>query len=610
MKLTYGNKLLLTFIFFGSVLTIVSLFTIYAINAKNIKINSTKKAQSKALEKINNLHNYYENIYDTLNAIEQSKTFKNYLNNNNNYGTIRELFLNIANTSKNIMQLRYIDNNGQELIRIDRKTHKDKPRFATKLQNKSQRYYFKEIMNTARNQIWHSQIDLNIENGEIQKPFQAVLRVATPVFTNNQRNGFLIINIFMNKFLEEMIASPTYNIYIIDANGYFKAHKEKNKMWTNYKKSSYNVKYLFPHDYEKILDNDEYFGKTLFAKNITINSLGKTKIIVEAKVHTIKQEIKEQVEELIFVMMGIILLSFPFAYLFAKTPSRLKEQVDKLNANLENKVHEKTFELQELNENLEKRVKKEVQENSRKDKLLFHQSKIASLGEMIRNIAHQWRQPLSTISTAASGIKLQKEMGILEDKDVNEAIDTIMRNSSYLSKTIDDFRNFFKTDKKIQHINVATSIKDDLNILKPTLKNNEIEVIINLDEEINIKTIKNELTQVHLNLISNAKDILTSKKNQTLKERLLFIELKRDGNWAQIKVIDNGGGIEDEIIENIFEPYFTTKHQNKGTGIGLFMCDEIICNHLEGSITAANTQFTYNNTKYKGAMFEIKLPIE
>jgi len=309
-------------------------------------------------------------------------------------------------------------------------------------------------------------------------------------------------------------------------------------------------------------------------------------------------------------MLAIILLSFPFAYLFSKTPSKLKEQVDKLNSNLENKVHEKTFELQELNENLEKRVKEEVQENSRKDKLLFHQSKIASLGEMIRNIAHQWRQPLSTISTAASGIKLQKEMGILEDKDVNEAIDTIMRNSSYLSKTIDDFRNFFKTDKKIQHINLATSIKDDLNILKPTLKNNEIEVIINLDEEINIKTIKNELTQVHLNLISNAKDILMSKKNKMLKERLLFIELKKDGNWAQIKVIDNGGGIDDDIIENIFEPYFTTKHQNKGTGIGLFMCDEIVCNHLDGFITAANTEFTYNKTKYKGAMFEIKLPIE
>lgn len=612
MHFTFGKKLLLAFITYGTLLTGVSIFTIYTINSNNIHINSIKKSQTKAFEKINNFHTYYENVYDKLNAIKQSKTFKRYLKTKQNYGTTRELFLNIAYTSKNIMQLRYINNEGKEIIRINRKSINTKPQFvvASELQNKSHRYYFKEIMNIPKNKTWNSQIDLNVENDTIQKPFQSVLRVATPIFNGNKREGFLIINIFMNTFLEEFIKSPTYNIYMIDKNGYFKAHLDKTKTWTNYKSSSYTIKNRFANEYKQILSQEEYLGETLYSKYIDPSSLNNTIIVVEEKVHTLKKEIDKQVEELVLVMLGIILLSFPFAYIFATTPGKLKEQVDKLNQNLENKIDEKTFELQELNENLERKIKKEVEENSKKDTIIFHQSKIASMGDMLRNISHQWRQPLSAISTAASGIKFQKEMNLLKEKDIDDSIDAIMRNTTYLSKTIDDFRNFFKNDKKITKINLAQAIKNDLNILSPTLQNNHIDVVINLDESIEISTIKNELTQVYLNLVSNAKDMLIDKKNASLKERLISVELKKENEYALIRFIDNAGGIQNDIIEHIFDPYFTTKHQTQGTGIGLFMCEEIIRNHLNGSIKVLNQEFTYKDKSYKGAIFEIRLPLK
>ena len=609
MKLSYGNKLLFTFLLYGTFLTIASLFTIYTINTNNIHQQNINQAHDKAIEKTKNLQKYYTNIQDRLIAIKLSKTFKKYLEENNNYGTVRELFLNIALTSKDIMQLRYINNAGEELIRIDRDNPYSKPYFAQNMQNKADRYYYKALMRTPNHQVWHSSIDLNFENGMVEKPFKPVVRVGTPIFVHHQRQGFLIINIFMKDFLNQLIDSPTFNIYIVGENGEFKAHPNKNKTWSNYKELPFTIFHQFPQQAQSILTQNEFSDDSLFAKTLDETTQGQTKIIIQAKKFAIQQEIQHTVQELLMIMGGILILAFPLAYLFSRSYTKLKEKWDKLNTNLENKIDEKTLELQELNATLEQKVKDKVTENRQKDRLLFHQNKIAHISEMIHHNTHQWRQPLSAISSAASGIKIQKEVGVLSDENIDEAVEVIMKNANDLSQTIDEFKQFFKEDNQESMVNLASTIKDDLTLLKPTLKDNNINVVINLDQNIELKTIKNDLTQVHINIIYNAKDALLQEKNKDLKEKLIFIELLQRRNQAIIKILDNGGGIDKAVLDKIFKPYFSTK-KAEGTGLGLFMCQEIITKHLLGTIEVSNQSFTYNAQQYHGAQFEIHLPIE
>ncbi|MGB5792786.1 ATP-binding protein [Poseidonibacter sp.] len=250
----------------------------------------------------------------------------------------------------------------------------------------------------------------------------------------------------------------------------------------------------------------------------------------------------------------------------------------------------------------------DISELKAKDKLISEQSKMAAMGEMIGNIAHQWRQPLSTISTAASGIKFQKELNILTDNMFSEAIDGIVRNAKHLSQTIEDFKEFIKGDKKKVLFNVKTNINKNLSILEGMIKNESIKVVVNIPEYIEIMSYPNELTQAFLNIINNAKDALVQNKHKD-DLRLIIIDVKSENKSITIKVTDNAGGIQKKIIHNIFEPYFTTKHKNQGTGLGLYMTHQLVNKNMHGKISAKNTNFTYDNTNYYGASFKITLPI-
>jgi len=291
-----------------------------------------------------------------------------------------------------------------------------------------------------------------------------------------------------------------------------------------------------------------------------------------------------------------------------------------LNQNLENIVKEKTaslgqinreleeneYELTLLNENLEARVKEEVEENSKKDKILTQQSKMAAMGEMLENIAHQWRQPLSVISTASTGILMQKEFGTLtDDKEIN-ALNEINTSAQHLSQTINDFRDFFKPNKKRVLFNIEDIYKKMIALLKSKLKYNNILVIEDITD-VEILGLDGELIQVLINLLNNAKDALETKDKSS--SRYIFVTIYKEENTLVIKVKDNAGGIDNKIINKVFEPYFTTKHKAQGTGIGLYMCEEIVTKHMQGTISVSNRSFTYDNIDYNGAEFTINLPI-
>jgi signal transduction histidine kinase len=260
-------------------------------------------------------------------------------------------------------------------------------------------------------------------------------------------------------------------------------------------------------------------------------------------------------------------------------------------------------------ETLEDKVQEQLAELKKKEKKMFEQSKLASMGEMIGNIAHQWRQPLSVISTAATGMLLQKKVNALSDDEFENTCNRINENAQFLSQTIDDFRNFIKGDKQPVKFNLKNDTDSFIKLVDSTIKNEEIEVILSLEEHINIKGYPNELIQCFMNIFNNSKDAF-NENNIDKNDRFVFITQKIDEDTIIITFKDTANGIPEHVLEKIFEPYFTTKHQSQGTGLGLHMSYNLIVNQMKGSIKATNEQFEFNGKTYKGAMFTIAIPLD
>jgi signal transduction histidine kinase len=218
------------------------------------------------------------------------------------------------------------------------------------------------------------------------------------------------------------------------------------------------------------------------------------------------------------------------------------------------------------------------------------------MGEMISMIAHQWRQPLAAISATSSNLSFKLMMDEYDKELYENEIELISDYSQHLSKTIDDFRSFFKEDKETQLISLKKVIEDTLNISKVSLENKNIELITKFEDHKEIQTYPNEVKQVVLNLIKNAEDALLENNISNPK---ISVSIEQDMECSIIKVKDNAGGIPEDIIQRIFDPYFSTKLEKDGTGLGLYMSKTMIEDHCNGSIDVKN----YDN----GAQFTIKL---
>ena len=265
-----------------------------------------------------------------------------------------------------------------------------------------------------------------------------------------------------------------------------------------------------------------------------------------------------------------------------------------------------TKRLKDLNIILQETVNDAVIRNDEKNKIIFQQNKMAAIGDMIGNIAHQWRQPLSVITTAASSIKLKKELNILEDEEEKKSLTYIIDASNYLSNTIDDFQYYFSPDKSKNIFNTENLINKLEKLISVEFKENNIYLIKKI-EKLEILNYENEILQVLINIVNNAKDEFKKDDNKLIG--YVFIDLYKEDESLIIKIKDNAGGINEEIIDRIFEPYFTTKHQSKGTGIGLYMSEEIILKHINGTLKVSNEKYTYLDKESFGACFEITIPL-
>ncbi len=638
------------------------------------------------------LNKYKDELQALNNIIKENNLLNKDLNILKSY---MKLLIDSNNT---VFQLRYINENADEIIRFDRdKTNKIIE--IKKLQNKSHRDYFTKTKRLKEKQFFISDLDLNIEFKQIEVPYRPTIRVATPIYEKDVFKGILIINFNASTLVEKITKNEKFDVYYLDTLKNFLLHPDKNKSWSTQLKRNYKVENEIENIDELIkkpfLDkNQKYYSKKI---TITENSFY---IILKVKEAYYKKAINKIKSDILSLFFIVALIGFPFVIIISyiqssKTvlldfivnsiphPFFIKDSkgkfiivneetikfynfknksqligansykiIDSSPLNCPNKdylalkkgklktiekikkdenrnfyfemirvkipyygIFKKTYllgiaiditEIKELNEELNKKVEEEIGSRIKTEQILAQQSKMALMGEMIGNIAHQWRQPLSTITTASTGMQLQKEMGILQETELIKGLESINESAQYLSKTIDDFRNFFKPYKVHTNFTVEFIIDKALKLVSAQFKNKDIKIIKNI-ENIELNNLENEFTQVILNILNNARDQLL-KQNQ--EEKLIIINSQIVEDNAVIIIKDNGGGLDEKIMDKIFEPYFTTKEESNGTGIGLYMSKEIIEKHMNGKLFATNEKFIYNKKEYNFAVFKIQLPIK
>ena len=257
-------------------------------------------------------------------------------------------------------------------------------------------------------------------------------------------------------------------------------------------------------------------------------------------------------------------------------------------------MNEQYVALEEFNEKLSLKVEEEVIKNREKDIILFKNSRLITLAEMIGNIAHQWRQPLNSIALLAQSLEMMYELDELSKEDFHNDITEIMLQVNYLSQTIDDFRELVKENKSDEPFEVSNVIMQTHKLIKPALNNVGIHIYLELEKNITLHFGNAQIfSQALLNLLNNAKDALLMKDESYQKE--IHVRLKQSLQSIKLIVCDNGGGLDETIVEKIFDPYFTTKSKSNGTGLGLSIAKSIVEKDFCGRL------YAYNNDK--GACF-------
>jgi signal transduction histidine kinase len=570
-----------------------------------------------------------------------NKTFSQYERDINAIVTL------MMKQNRSYFQIRVIDaNNGKEIIKLVKSGDEIHKITKNNLQNKFDTAYVQDTLELGDNDIYLSKINLNKEHKTIEFPIKPTIRIAKVIFTNkNNKTGIAVINanikkLFDFKALRELKDTKTY---IINDKGYYlfnydNPDKEfgfefgndflaeydfailRNFLHSDETKLSYvdNKKDIILEARKVYITQDRFIvvlktTTTLAFKNksqdytknlivsiilITLFITMVTTILVMRITNPIKKltelakkiaqtKGKEHIDINVQSNDEIGELAKTFEIMI-EVLDKNKQEIENFAQNLEKEVEKKTKELQTINENLQKIVDEKVSEVRDKDKVLSQQSKMAAMGEMIGSIAHQWRQPLNSL---AINIQMLEDMAMdneLDEKTISEFVEKNMQTIQFMSNTIDDFRNFFRKDKEAIRFNQKEAVLTTLNLQKAQLKSHNIEVEVDLQDAY-VKGFKNEFMQAVLNLISNAKDAIEERRKKIDREFVGKITISneiKDGNVI-LSVSDNAGGIPDEIMERVFEPYFTTKEEGKGTGMGLYMVKGII-EKMNGKIEVMN----------------------
>ena len=578
-----------------------------------------------------------------------------------------------------IFQLRLLSSEGMELIRYELDKAKNVKKI-TSLQDKSNRYYYKEAKDININDIYFSEFDLNIEHGKIEIPYKHTIRAIKKVEMSNEI-FYILINYNITDIFEYTFMDTLYDIFLIEDDNQINFHLNNNYSFSKQLKKGIYLKDIMTEENQYITQKD----LTGFQYKVVVS-------VKKSQLNSLLQIKKESQKESTIISGTISLLITLILFIIYKrklnnelrnqyklTQSILNAQDnftllrDKKNIILTNQttldfLGYKTLEefrnehncigdffleedgylskeqngktwieviLEDLSsvhkvKILDKHNRKNIfyinitdikfenedfhaiiftnitefellyEQKIQQELGLQEQSKMASMGEMIGNIAHQWRQPLSVIGSLTNNLQLKKILGTLTDDKLDDSLKGIEDSVQYLSQTIDTFRDFIKEKKELKEVILQERIDIVLNIINATLKSSYIELKNNIDysNPIKITFVVGELSQVLINILNNAKDILVERD---IENAWIKLDLQIQEDKVVITVEDNGGGMPDDVLPKIFDPYFTTKHESQGTGLGLHMSYKMVVDGLKGKLYAKNTT--------NGAKFFIELPI-
>jgi nitrogen-specific signal transduction histidine kinase len=682
------SKIFLTFIVFAFIIASTSVIINSVMFADKQQKLALENATKKIKEREAIFQTFIKNIDNTLIAVRENSTFIKYINNQTDIKDIEKIFLTISKSNAHIMQLRYLDKKGIEKIRVDRKNFDTKPFIVSKnkLQDKSHRYYFTNSKLINKEKIWYSKIDLNIENKKVEIPHKPTIRAMLPIYNNGVFDGVVVINFFMEKFLDNFINTPLYHMILFDKDGYVLRDSENMYNWSFYNKNNYKIfdthKDLSSHLYsDKLYKTDQYIVGKIDIKadhDLYLMFKLKSKYIQQQN----DQELKENITvSLITFLISLILAYFivdKFSYVLEKLKDKTKKLKDKnrlvndiLNAQSnftivtdgsEITMANKTmldffgyYNISEFKKNHEcicdffiqedgylqkdidgknwldvlldnkdttHKVKMADKNNEEKiflvstkgitldekhhfiiifndvtnleklnidkinrEKVAAKQEKMASMGSMIGNITHQWRQPLNTIVAIVNSIEVKKMLDKLNDEYLLKSLEEIKEHTMYLSDTINTFRDFLKEKKRYQKVILQDRIDIATKVVYTSLKDNHIELKKDIDYNYVIEThlVVGELIEVIINIINNSKDALVEKN---IENAWVKVSLYEKNSNAIITIEDNAGGIPADVMPHIFDEYFTTKDEEHGTGLGLHMSYRIITESLGGKIYA------------------------
>ena len=498
-----------------------------------------------------------------------------------------------------VSQLRLVAENGKEIIRhrvVDGKVEKNEV-----LRNISDRYYYKEFQK-SRKYIYFSDFDLNVENGVIVKPYIQTLRTITKVYFKGE-TYYLILNFNISNTMKRVLKTTLYEIFLTDLDGFVNVHLNKELFFAKQLQRDVTLQSLQEKGFHYI--THKQFKDTQY--NMVIG-------IKESQLKHIEQSFRQSLLYGAFASILIsLIISLVLSNLMKINIQRFYRKVEAIRNSEELDLKDEYDEfkivltdlqsqhkvIMDIQSNLKKRVDEEVEKSRQHERQIFEQAKMVSMGEMIGNIAHQWRQPLSAITTNVADIEISIELDEFDEEELLDALRKINTQAQYLSETINTFRDFLKDDKTQSTCVLQKSIDTALDIVHAVFESNHIEIKKEIDytTPVSLMLVEGELEQVIINILNNAKDALLSNK---IANPWVLIVLSETEEVASIRIEDNAGGIPQDIIDKVFEAYFTTKHESQGTGLGLHMSYNIVTQSLGGKLIVKNID--------KGAQFLIELP--
>lgn len=572
-----------------------------------------------------------------------------------NFSNTAEQFTELVEYKKKYDQVRYIDEKGKERVRVNYSGGKAYIVPEESLQNKAERYYFKDTIKLQKGEVFMSPLDLNIENGVVEMPYKPMIRFGTPIYDSDKvKRGIIIVNYLGQELINSLMSfsDTTYgSILMINQNGDWIKGPTLESDWSFMFPDKLTDTFSNEHSKAWVQIADKAQGQIIISDNIfTFDTVYPLEIGVKASkgspvatgdstgfvnerdfswklISHVPAKVLSEVrisnlyKLLPFLMITVFMIVIGCYFLarnIVKRQAMARELLD-YNKELEARVQERTAQLKSLNAELEQKVEDETQKRLHNENLLHQQIRFIEIGQMFTAIAHHWRQPLNIIGLRIQDIADEFEEGSLDKEYIDDFIEFNMTQIKKMSYSIDNFRSYFSTSDEAEDFDIVKIIKETVGLLDGQLTSDQITFYFSCDCEESVCSSKTSedikchsgaasvygykqlFKQVVLHIMINAYDAIVRNRGKTKDAKgKLSVRIDVGDKMVNTIISDTGGGVPEKIKNKIYDPYFTTKDEGEGTGMGLYMSKVIVEKNLNGMISYKNS--------FEGADFIISIP--